>query len=48
MVVVSAVFVVNTLVESTRSSLYGLVILALGIVFYRLRRRREPVAATTG
>lgn len=36
---VAAVFVVNTLVESTRSSLYGLVILAGGIVFYRFRRQ---------
>ena len=47
-VIVSAVFVVNTLVESTRSSLYGLVIVALGVVFYRLRRRPEPVPASAG
>ncbi len=33
-VLVAAVFVLNTLVESTRSSLYGLVIQALGVVFY--------------
>jgi APA family basic amino acid/polyamine antiporter len=49
-VLVSAVFVVNTLVESTRSSLYGLVILALGVVFYRLRRSPEapPRSASAG
>jgi len=41
-VLVSAVFVVNTLIESTRSSLYGLVIVGAGIVFYRFRHRRVP------
>jgi APA family basic amino acid/polyamine antiporter len=33
-VVVAAAFVANTLVESTRSSLYGLVIQAAGVAFY--------------
>jgi APA family basic amino acid/polyamine antiporter len=33
-VVVSALFVANTLVESTRSSLFGLVIQAAGVAFY--------------
>jgi basic amino acid/polyamine antiporter, APA family len=36
-VAVAALFVVNTLIESTRSSLYGLLIVGGGVVFYRLR-----------
>ncbi|MGH9334087.1 MAG: APC family permease, partial [Vicinamibacteria bacterium] len=38
-VLVSAAFVVNTLVESTRSSLYGLAIVGAGVVFYWFRQR---------
>ncbi len=37
-VLVAAVFVLNTLVESTRSSIYGLVIQAAGVVFYLVWR----------
>jgi len=33
-VLVAAVFVANTLIESTRSSIYGLVIQGVGVVFY--------------
>ncbi|HXV65303.1 MAG TPA: amino acid permease, partial [Vicinamibacteria bacterium] len=40
-VVVSSVFVVNTIVESTRSSLYGLVIVGAGVLFYFLRNRSD-------
>lgn len=40
-VIVSSVFVINTLVESTRSSLYGLVIVAAGMLFYFFRRNRR-------
>jgi basic amino acid/polyamine antiporter, APA family len=41
-VVVSAAFVINTLIASARSSLLGLVLLLLGVPVYRwsLRRRR--------
>jgi APA family basic amino acid/polyamine antiporter len=38
-VLVSAVFVVNTLIESTRSSLYGLGIVVAGVAFYFFFRR---------
>ncbi len=41
-VAVAAAFVVNTLVEATRSSLYGLVILAVGVVFNRYSQRGDP------
>ncbi|HEY7817120.1 MAG TPA: amino acid permease [Vicinamibacteria bacterium] len=47
-VLVAAVFVLNTLVESTRSSLFGLVIQAVGVGFYLVWRSssaRAPVPA---
>jgi len=37
-VLVAAVFVANTLIESTRSSIYGLVIQGVGVVFYLVWR----------
>jgi APA family basic amino acid/polyamine antiporter len=37
-VLVASVFVVNTLIESTRSSIYGLVIQGVGVVFYLVWR----------
>jgi threonine/homoserine/homoserine lactone efflux protein len=37
-VLVAAVFVLNTLVESTRSSIYGLVIQGVGVIFYLVWR----------
>ncbi len=41
-VTVSTVFVVNTLIESTLSSLMGLVLLLVGIPFYKKRKVSAP------
>jgi APA family basic amino acid/polyamine antiporter len=41
-VMVSSVFVINTLVEAPASSLFGLGLLALGVPFY-FARHHEPV-----
>jgi APA family basic amino acid/polyamine antiporter len=45
-VLVATVFVLNTLVESTRSSIYGLVIQAAGVVFYLVWRATSARART--
>jgi len=41
-VIVSTVFVVNTLIESTLSSLMGLGLLLVGIPFYKKRKVSAP------
>ncbi len=44
-VLVAAVFVLNTLVESPRSSIFGLVIQAVGVIFYLVWRATSARAA---